>query len=80
MCIRDRVSVFNGTTGKTLTVKGNIVNDGAMDISVGATSAGTLTLIVSNVKTLLVSGLLTNVNKSNLIFTITNPSIPNSNG
>lgn len=73
------VSVFNGTTGKTLTVKGNIVNDGAMDISVGATSAGNLTLNGSNVQTVSGSGTFTNGNIRNLTFSNTNTSIPNIN-
>ncbi|MEZ0005781.1 hypothetical protein ABH942_001138 [Flavobacterium sp. 28YEA47A] len=38
------LNVYNGTTGKTLTVTGNIVNNGMIDVSVGTTTAGTLTL------------------------------------
>lgn len=38
------VNVFNATTGKTLLVGGNIVNNGLINVSVGATTGGILTL------------------------------------
>ncbi len=45
------INVFATTTGKTLIVSGNIVNDGRIDLSVGATTAGNLTLNGSAVQT-----------------------------
>ncbi|MBM3430089.1 MAG: hypothetical protein FJX99_03790, partial [Bacteroidetes bacterium] len=51
------VNAFNGTTGKTLFVSGNIVNDGRIDISVGATTAGNLTLNGSSVQSVTGSGI-----------------------
>jgi hypothetical protein len=50
------VNVFATTTGKTLFVSGNIVNDGRIDISVGTTTAGNLTLNGSSVQTISGSG------------------------
>lgn len=38
------LNVFNGTTGKTITVAGNITNNGVIDVTIGSTSAGYLTL------------------------------------
>jgi hypothetical protein len=38
------LNVFSGTTGKTLTVAGNITNNGVIDVTIGSTSAGYLTL------------------------------------
>jgi hypothetical protein len=35
------VNVFNGTTGKTFTVAGNITNNGTMDFTVGGTASAT---------------------------------------
>jgi hypothetical protein len=45
------VNVFATTTGKTLFVSGNITNNGRIDISVGTTTAGNLTLNGSAVQT-----------------------------
>lgn len=50
------VNVFSGTTGKTLDVGGNIYNDGILDVSVGSTTAGTLTLSGANVQTVTGTG------------------------
>jgi len=46
------VNVFNATTGKILFVTKNITNDGRIDISVGATTAGNLTLNGSSLQTI----------------------------
>jgi hypothetical protein len=32
------LNVFNGTTGKTITVAGNITNNGVIDVTIGSTS------------------------------------------
>ncbi len=82
------VNVFFTTTGKTLTVTGNITNNGRIDVSVGTTTAGTLTLNGTTVQT--VSGIgtfggtvtsTTTTNTAdvirNLIINNTNTAIPN---
>jgi hypothetical protein len=51
------VNAFATTTGKTLVVSGNIVNDGRIDISVGTTTAGNLTLNGSTVQSVTGSGI-----------------------
>ncbi len=82
------INVFATTTGKTLTVSGNITNDGRIDISVGSTSAGTLTLNGSTVQTVSGSGIFGGTVASttttntvgvirNLIINNTNTAIPN---
>ena len=82
------VNVFAATTGKTLIVSGNIINDGRIDVSVGTTTAGNLTLNGSTVQTVSGSGTFggtnattTNLNTvgviRNLTFSNTNTSIPN---
>lgn len=50
------INVFNGTTGKTLAVAGNITNDGRIDVSVGSTTGGTLTLNGSTAQTVAGTG------------------------
>lgn len=68
------LNIFNGTTGKTLTVAKNIINDGTIDASVGTT---TLTLNGSTPQS--VSGIgafNTNVIRS-LVFSNTSTSYPN---
>ncbi|CCB68903.1 Protein of unknown function precursor; putative adhesin [Flavobacterium branchiophilum FL-15] len=45
------INVFNGTTGKSLIVAGNITNNGRIDVSVGSTTAGALTLNGTAVQT-----------------------------
>ena len=71
------VNVFQGTIGKTLAVSGNIVNNGTIDISVGATSAGSLILNGSAVQTVSGSGLFMNDVIRNLNFANTNTATPN---
>lgn len=69
--------VFNGTTGKAVVISGNIVNDGNIDLSVGATTAGSLTLNGSAVQSITGSGAFTNNLIRNLIFTNTATATPN---
>lgn len=70
-------NVFQSTTGKTLSVAGNITNNGTIDISVGATIAGNLTLNGSAVQTISGAGSFnTNVIR-NLTCSNTNTSTPN---
>lgn len=82
------VNVFNATTGKTLIVSGNIVNNGRIDISVGTTTAGNLTLNGSTVQSVTGSGTFGGTVSSttttntvdvirNLTCSNTNTSIPN---
>ncbi|TDR19692.1 Ig-like domain-containing protein [Flavobacterium cheniae] len=71
--------VFNGTTGKAIVVSGNIVNDGNIDLSVGATTAGSLTLNGSTVQSITGSGTFANNLIRNLIFTNTSTAVPNIN-
>ncbi len=82
------INVFNGTTGKTLSVAGNITNDGRIDVSVGSTTGGTLTLNGSTVQTVAGTGTFggtvtstTTTNTANvirnLIINNTSTAIPN---
>jgi hypothetical protein len=82
------VNVFATTTGKTLIVSGNIINDGRIDVSVGATTAGNLTLNGSTVQTVSGSGAFGGTNATtttantvgvirNLTFSNTNTATPN---
>lgn len=73
------VNVFSGTTGKTITVAGNIINDGIMDVSVGATTAGNLTLNGTDVQTVSGSGSFAMDVIRNLTFSNTNTATPNVN-
>ena len=73
------VNVFTATTGKSLTVSGNIVNNGIIDLSVGATTEGQLVLNGTSVQTVNGTGSFnTNVIR-NLAFNNTNTAIPNIN-
>ncbi len=56
------VNVFQGTTGKTLVVTGNITNNGRIDISVGTGAAGNLTLNGTVVQTISGSGAFGGIN------------------
>ncbi|MCL9770703.1 T9SS type A sorting domain-containing protein [Flavobacterium sp. HXWNR69] len=71
------VNVFNGTTGKTLTVSGNITNNGVIDISVGATTAGNLTLNGTAVQMVSGTGSFNSSVIRNLIFSNTATVTPN---
>ena len=51
------VNVFNATTGKSLFVSGNITNNGRIDVSIGATTAGVLNLNGSAPQTISGSGI-----------------------
>ena len=73
------VNVFSGTTGKTLSVAGNIVNNGSMNISVGTTTAGNLTFNGSGVQSLSGTGTFVNNFIRNLVFSNTSTTIPNIN-
>lgn len=73
------VNVFNGTTGKTLTVAGNIANNGVIDLSVGATTAGNLTLNGTAVQTVSGSGIFNTGVIRNLTFSNTATATPNIN-
>ncbi len=70
-------NVFQGSTGKTLSVAGNITNDGTIDISVGTTTAGNLTLNGTNVQTIGGVGSFNTSVIRNLTCSNTNTSIPN---
>lgn len=76
------VNVFNGTTGKTLTVAGNITNNGTMDFSVGgagnsSTGSSFLVLNGNNVQT--VGGLGSFVNNKIGSLTCSNTSTATPN-
>lgn len=71
------LNVFNGTTGKTISVAGNIVNNGTIDLSVGTTSSGNLTLNGNMLQTLSGSGTFVNGKIRNLTCSNTSTTIPN---
>lgn len=71
------VNAFNSTTGKTLVVGGNITNEGTLNISVGTSSAGNLTLNGTSVQTVSGSGTFTSNLIRNLTLNNTNSSTPN---
>ena len=78
------VNAFNGTTGKTLFVTGNIVNDGTLNFSVGgagnsATGAAILTLNGSLVQTVSGSGSFLNNKIGSLVCSNTSTATPNIN-
>jgi hypothetical protein len=88
------VNVFTTTTGKILTVAGNISNDGRIDLSVSTststTTQGNLTLNGSNVQTVSGSGTFGGTNSTttstnsvgvirHLVLANTNSSFPNIN-
>ncbi|WP_026976492.1 T9SS type A sorting domain-containing protein [Flavobacterium tegetincola] len=73
------INVFEGTTGKTLTVVGNIINNGLIDVSVGTTTAGNLTLNGTAVQTVSGSGQFNADLIRNLTFSNTSTAIPNIN-
>ena len=73
------VNVFNGTTGKTLTVGGDLVNNGTIDVSVGTTTAGTLIFNGTTVQTISGTGAFVNNKIRNLAFSNTSTAIPNIN-
>ncbi|MBL7884903.1 MAG: T9SS type A sorting domain-containing protein [Bacteroidia bacterium] len=72
-------NVFNATTGKTLIVSKNILNNGTIDISVGATTAGNLTLNGSTVQTVSGTGVFNNGFIRNITCSNTNTATPNIN-
>ncbi|MCD1118057.1 T9SS type A sorting domain-containing protein [Chryseobacterium turcicum] len=73
------LNVFNGTTGKTISVTGNIVNDGVIDLSVGTTSAGNLTLNGTAVQSVSGIGTFNTGVIRNLTLSNTSAIIPNIN-
>jgi hypothetical protein len=70
------VNVFSGTTGKTLTVKGNVTNNGIIDVSVGSTTSGNITFNGSSVQTISGSGTFNTGVIRNLSFSNTSTAIP----
>lgn len=74
------VNVFESTTGKTLNVSGDIVNNGNINISVGTTTAGTLNLNGTTTQTVSGTGSFgaTNVIR-NLTINNTSLATPNVN-
>lgn len=70
-------NVFNGTTGKTLTVFKNIVNNGTIDISVGTTTAGNLTLNGNTPQSITGSGVFNNSVIRNITCSNTSTNYPN---
>jgi hypothetical protein len=78
------VNVFFNTTGKTLFVSGNILNDGVMNFSVGgagnsATGASILNLNGSSVQTISGTGSFTNNKIGSLTCSNTSNATPNIN-
>jgi hypothetical protein len=71
------LNVFNGTTGKTLFVTKNILNDGIINVSVGTFSAGNLTLNGSAVQTVSGIGTFTSNVIRNLTFSNSSTATPN---
>lgn len=71
--------VFNGTVGKAIVVTGNIVNNGNIDLSIGSTTEGSLTLNGSTVQSITGTGTFANNRIRNLIFSNTSTAIPNIN-
>ena len=73
------VNVYNGTTGKTLNVAGNVINNGSMNVSVGTTGAGLLVFNGSTVQSLTGTGTFVNNMIRNLTFSNTSTIYPNIN-
>jgi hypothetical protein len=76
------VNVFNATTGKTLTVAGNITNNGTMDFTVGGTASATtgaslLTLNGTTVQTVSGTGTFLNNKIGSLTCSNTSTATPN---
>lgn len=68
------IEVFNGTSGKTLVVSGNIINNGQINLSL---SSATLTLNGSALQTVSGSGVITSNVITNLTFSNTSTATPN---
>ena len=78
------VNAFNGTTGKTLFVTGNIVNNGTLNFSVGGTAtsqtgASVLNLNGSSVQTINGTGTFLNNKIGSLVCSNTSTATPNIN-
>jgi len=71
------LNAFSGSVGKTITVAGNLVNNGTVDISVGTGATGNLTMNGSAVQTVSGSGIFVNGIIRNLVFNNANTTIPN---
>ncbi len=84
-------NVYNATTGKTLVVKGNIINNGNIDISVGTGTAGNLTMNGNTVQSVTGTGTFgasnvirnitfgnTNLATPNIIWSINNVKVANN--
>jgi hypothetical protein len=72
-------NVFNGTTGKTLLVAGNLVNNGTINLSVGTGATAILTLNGNTVQTVSGTGVFTGNVIRNLTFANTSTATPNIN-
>lgn len=68
------IEVFNGTSGKTLVVSGNIIINGQINLSL---SSATLTLNGSTLQTVSGSGVITSNVITNLTFSNTSTATPN---
>lgn len=68
------IDAFNGTSGKTITVKGNLTNNGTINLS---TSGSNLTLNGSSVQTVGGTGTFTSNVIANLFFLNTSIATPN---
>lgn len=73
------VNVYSGTVGRDLIVSGNLTNNGAINVSVGAAATGGLTLNGSAVQTISGTGTFVNNMIRNLTFSNTSTAIPNIN-
>lgn len=73
------IAAFQGIIGKDLTVGGNITNNGTIDLSIGTTTAGSLTLNGTAVQTISGSGTFVGDVIRNLIFSNTSTATPNIN-
>ena len=71
------VNVFNGVTGKTLNIGGDIINNGVVNLSVGATNSGNLNLNGITLQTVSGSGSFVSNVIRNLTFANTSTVIPN---
>lgn len=71
------VNVFNATTGKTLNVAGHLTNDGSINVSVGATTAGVLNFNGTAPQTIGGTGTFVNNIIRNLTFNNTSTTFPN---
>lgn len=72
-------NAFNGTTGKTLNVAGNLTNNGNINLSVGTAGNGSLVLNGTTVQNISGTGVFVNNIIRNITFNNTSTAIPNFN-